>query len=125
MKSNMSTSASTVNTRVIMKKKKEKYLVFDKDDKQHEYTIIKKELEDNVIKYTMKRSNGEQWNSHVRGEKLFTIIDTDFQIKIKAFDSNLNDMPYHNMIELMVLLDFVNKQSYLPSRYKFVRVNND
>ena len=106
-----------------MEKKKEKYLVFDKEDEQHEYTITKKERKDQSIKYVMKRSNGEQWNSHVRGEKLFTLIDdNNGNIQIETHDCDMSEMVYHNMIELMVLLNFVNKQSYLPSKYKFIKV---
>ncbi len=119
----MSTSASTESTPVIMKKNKEKFYVFDKEGKEHEYTITKKERKDQSIKYMMKRSKGEQWTEHSKGEKLFTLIDNDGDIQIKGHDSSMSDMAYHNMIELMVLLNFINKQSYMPSKYKFVEVD--
>ena len=117
----MSITASTINTPVIMKKNKEKYLVFDKEG-LHEYNITKKELDNGHYKYVMKRSKGEHWTPHVRGEKLFTIIDDDMDIKIIAHDSTTDTMAYHQLIELGVLIDFVNNQSHMPSKYKITKI---
>ena len=101
--------------------KKEKYLVFEHG--KHEYTITKKTLSNGGYnKYVMKRSKGEQWNSHVRGEKLFTIIDDDMDITIKAHDGELDKMAYHQLIELGILVNFVSDQTHMPSRYKITKV---
>lgn len=118
----MSSTGSTIGDVVITKKKKkEKYLVFDEEG-LHEYTITKKEKGNGRYKYVMKRSKGEQWNYHVRGEKLFTIIDDDMDIKIFSHDCELGNMVYHQLIELGILIDFVNNQSYSPSKHKIVKV---
>lgn len=101
-------------------KKENKYLVLDEDNNT-EYIITKKD-KGTSIKYVMKRSKGEQWNEDVKGEKLFTLVDNDDDITIKSHDSTMKNMQYHNCIELMVLLNFVNEQSHMPSNYKIVKV---
>lgn len=118
----MSSTGSTTNQIIIKKDmEKEKYLVFEHG--KHEYTIIKKTLNSGGHnKYVMKRSKGEQWNSHVRGEKLFTIIDDDMDITIKAHDGDLDNMAYHQLVELGVLINFVSDQTHMPPRYKIIRV---
>ena len=99
---------------------KELYYVVDEVNVL-DYFIIKKE-NDKRIKYILKRSNGEQWNESAKNESLFTVIDNYFgECKIKTHGKDFNDLAYHELIELGILLDFVNNDSALPSKYEFIK----
>lgn len=94
---------------------KKKLLVFDNG--QHEYTVTIKETKKGKVKYTLKRSKGEQWNDHVRGEKILTVIEDDFNYKIKGLKNNL---AYHEICEIKVLVDVIISRDSTFEDYEIV-----
>lgn len=96
-------------------------MVIEEDEQTYDYDIIVKKIDDGVTKYVLKYSDNENRNWHVRGKKIITIIDNDLNIKVKYHDFDANEMGYGDMISLQILLNFINQNTNIPTKYIYAK----
>lgn len=86
------------------KKNKSKYQVFAKDG-QHEYDITVKETKDGK-KFSLRLSNGDQWQDHAKGQLELTMLDTGDDI---VFNPPLETIDYAMLTNVRLLMGLERK----------------
>jgi hypothetical protein len=119
----MSSSGSTETHSVSVVEDKKSYMVLDHNG-THEYdlTVV---YNDEGKEISLYLSNGEQWNSVVRGELMMRMTDNGNGVK---FDRKLKKLDYSQFLYLRILLNFEHKTSDIMldrESYRVVEVSNE
>ena len=119
----MSSSGSTETHSVSVSNEKKTYMVLDHNG-THEYalTVV---YNDEGKEISLYLSNGEQWNSIVRGELMMRMTDNGNGVK---FDRKLKKLDYSQFLYLRILLNFEHKTSDIMldrESYRVVEVSNE
>jgi hypothetical protein len=119
----MSSSGSTETHSVSVSNEKKTYMVLDHNG-THEYdlTVV---YNDEGKEISLYLSNGEQWNSIVRGELMMRMTDNGNGVK---FDRKLKKLDYSKFLYLRILLNFEHKTSDIMldrESYRVVEVINE
>ena len=93
------------------------FLVLDETGHSVEYTIEAPSDED---VYFMRRSRNNSWSDHVKGELILTVFDTGNGFKIKWDTKPDKVLDYSQIVELTIMLNFLNDTSRMPNRYSVV-----
>ena len=98
--------------------KTKEYMVLAEDG-QHEYNITVKETKKGK-KFTLSLSNGEQWNSHAKGVKEITMLDTGDGV---IFTPALENIDYSQLLYVRLLVTLENKLDSNPiNKEKYILV---
>jgi hypothetical protein len=119
----MSSSGSTETHSVSVSNEKKTYMVLDHNG-THEYdlTVV---YNDEGKEISLYLSNGEQWDSIVRGELMMRMTDNGNGVK---FDRKLKKLDYSQFLYLRILLNFEHKTSDIMldrESYRVVEVSNE
>lgn len=105
-----------------MLSKNKLFLVLGKDGHDVEYTIHVPADEDI---YVMRRSNSATWSDHVRDEVILTVLNSGDGYKIKWENkSNSKLLDYSQVVELTIMLNFINQTDSIPNKYTLVDVDD-
>lgn len=99
-----------------------KTYVIDKDTLQIEYVIVDERLTDDKV--TLMKSACEGWSESVQNTAVLSIKDTGEGYKIKWSDKTGKVLDYMQTVELTILLNYMNKESRIPSTYEMVKVED-
>jgi hypothetical protein len=100
-----------------MYNKNKLYLVLDQKNDNVEYTIHVPEDEDI---YVLRRSSSSTWSEDVRDEVILTILDSGNGLKLKWETKPNKVLDYSQVVELTIMLNFVNNVSRMPNKYNIV-----
>ena len=93
------------------------FLVLDETGHSVEYTIEAPSDED---VYFMRRSRNDCWSDTAKGELILTVFDTGNGFKIKWDTKPDKVLDYSQIVELTIMLNFLNDTSRMPNRYSVV-----
>lgn len=118
----MSTSASTITTKVVKEKNKRKFLVIDNCD-EVEYVITVKVNKKGLEVYKLFYSKADIWTSHTKGQLRIKMTNTGSGMKIKMVErGDFSEVDYSELEALRLLLLFDSSLNAEESSHKFVEV---
>jgi hypothetical protein len=99
-----------------------KTYVIDKDTLQIEYVIVDERLTDDKV--TLMKSACEGWSESVQNTVVLSIKDMGDGYKIKWSKKPGKVLDYLQFVELTILLNYINKESRMPTSYDMVKVED-
>ena len=80
------------------------------DISENDDIIVDISENDDIIVYELYASNDDIWSDHVKGKKLITIVNDDFEYEIHNHESDNNiNFDASKIQELRILLNFIAK----------------
>ena len=117
----MSTSASTITTKVVKEKNKRKFLVIDNEDTV-EYIITVEVNKKGREVYKLFYSNADIWSTRTKGQLRVKMTNTGDGMKIKMVErGDFSEVDYSELEALRLLLIFETDNAK-ESSHKFVEV---
>lgn len=102
--------------------KTKEYYVIDKQTQGVEYVIESPDDEDIFI---LRRSSNNNWSDHVQGETIMTVLNSGNGYRITWSKKPEVVLDYGQIMELTIMLNFLNKfDNAVPMNYHVVDAND-